>query len=413
MPAGAAVEAAVPSEAETSSDIDLDVLAVADSGKVAVLVSDILEDAARRGASRIHLLPYKNDFFLVYRVEGSLQRIASAPLSLQGALVGGFKNFARLEAVPPSLPALGRVRARYAERDLVLTVSAVPTISGQRVVITLRPHDPTPPDLASLGMNDAEVRALHAMVERGRGMLLVCAPVAGGRSATYYALLARAAQAGKTVYSVEEAVGYEIPAVSQVMVNPGSPVAPSAYLAAGLSQDTDVIAIDSATSVEEVHLSVEAAGRGKLVIVTFTGGGVVEGVSRMLDLGVEPHSLASALTMALGQRLVRTNCPNCSTEVRSDLNALLPGIEDDAVTRKGTGCPNCGDTGFGGLTGVFEVLPFTDGVRAAVSRGASREGIEEAATQAGMRSLVRSGEAKVAAGEVSAEELDRVLRLGG
>jgi type II secretory ATPase GspE/PulE/Tfp pilus assembly ATPase PilB-like protein len=349
----------------------------------------------------------------VYRVKGRLEKVASAPLSLQGALVEGFKNYARLTAVPSSLPALGRVRAEYGGRDLVLTVSAVPTISGQRVVITLSPHKPEPPSLESLGMGEAEYRALQAMVERGRGLLLLCGPVASGRSATYYALLAHAATVGKTVYSVERAVQYELPAVAQVMVNPGAPVGPASYIAAGLRQDTDVIAVDSVQSVEDVHLAVEAAGRGKLVIVTYTAGGVIDGVARLLSLGVEPNSLAAALTMAVGQRLVRTNCPSCSEEVKSDLNRLLPGAKKDMLSRQGTGCPECRESGYAGVTGIFEVLPFSEDIRGAIARGGTRDAIEEAALGAGMRPLVRSGLGKVKEGLVSVEELDRVLRFSG
>lgn len=394
-----------------SPAIDLDVLAVADAGKVAVLVSDILAHAVSKGASRIHLLPYKEDFFLVYRIQGRLEKIASAPLSLQSALVDGIKAFARLSAVQSSSPALGRVKAHIADRDLVLTVSAVPTIAGQRVVVSIGNERPMPSGLPELGMNEAETRALHAMIERGRGILLVCAPVAGGRSATYYALLHHAAQAGKTVYSVERSVEYEIPAVAQVLVNPGSPIGAESYFAAGMRQDTDVMAIDPMQSVEDVHLAVEAAGLGKLVIAAFSGGDIVSGVRRMLDLGAEPVSLASALTLGVGQRLVRQNCPHCSVEVPSDALATLPGAPADLKAMKGMGCSACSNTGFQGVTGIFEVLPFTERVRAPIARAASAEEISAAARAAGMRPMVASGLAKVADGRVSPDELDRVLRL--
>jgi type IV pilus assembly protein PilB len=404
-------EALTPALESGTGAIDLDVLAVADAGKVAVLVSDILADALGRHASAIHLLPYKDDFFLVYRIGGRLERVASAPLSLQSALVDGFKAYARIGAVPGMAPALGRVRTRVAERELVLTLSAVPTVSGQRLVVSLESDPGAPADLAALGMSEAETRALHAMVERGRGILLVCAPVAGGRSATYYALLAHAAAVGKTVYSVEHSVDYEIPAVSQVLVNPGSPVAAAAYLEVGMRQDTDVVAIDSMQSVEDVHRAIEAAGIGKLVIATFSGAGIVAGVRRMLDLGAEPTSLAAALTFGVGQRLVRTTCPDCSAEEHSPMVTQIPGAAPGLVSHAGTGCSTCGGSGFGGITGVFEVLPFTEPVRAAIA--ASAEGAELAARAqaAGMRPMIASGLAKVEQGLVSAEELNRVLRF--
>jgi type IV pilus assembly protein PilB len=410
-PAAIAIEqmAAAAPVGSGPSAIDLDVLAVADARKVALLVADILEHAVARGASRIHLLPYKEDFFLVYRVQGGLEKVASAPVSLQASLIEGFKQYTKLSSVPASRPALGRLRTHLADRDLVLTTSVVPTIAGQRLVISLAAFRPQPRGLEELGVSEAESRALRAMVERGRGILLVCAPVAGGSSTTYYALLAHAASAGKTVYSVEQSIEHEIPAVAQVMIEPGGP-SPAAYIAAGMRQDTDVIAIDGLRTVEDVHLAVEAAGYGKLVVATFPAADIAAGVRRMLDLGAEPHSLAAALTLAVGQRLVRLNCPNCSMETDGRLAVRIPGAPGDIADRAGTGCPNCGKTGFRGATALHEVLPFTEPVRSVVGRGGSTEDIAKAAMAAGMRPLVVSGLARVKSGEVSAEELNRVLR---
>jgi type II secretory ATPase GspE/PulE/Tfp pilus assembly ATPase PilB-like protein len=393
------------------SDIDLDVLAVADTHKVSALVSEILEHAVRAGASRIHLFPYKDDFFLVYRVQGRLERVSSAPLSLQGALVDGFKSFARLGGIASTAPALGRVKATVGDRNLVLTVSAVPTIAGQRVVVSLAGDKPAPRGLDTLGMNEAETKALHAMVERGRGILLVCGPVAGGRSSTYYALLHYAAQVGKTVYSVERSIDFEIPAVAQVLVSPGSPVGAESYFAAGMRQDTDVVAIDAMQSVEDVHLAIEAAGTGKLVIATFSGADIVSGVRRMLDLGAEPVSLASALTLGVGQRLVRTNCPQCAAEETSLLADMIPGAEPGMTIKRSAGCPACANSGYQGVTCLFEVLPFTEKVRGPIARGATAEDLAAAARAAGMRPMIASGLTRVREGLVSPEELDRVMRF--
>jgi type II secretory ATPase GspE/PulE/Tfp pilus assembly ATPase PilB-like protein len=164
-------------------------------------------------------------------------------------------------------------------------------------------------------------------------------------------------------------------------------------------------------SVEDVHLAIEAAGLGKLVIATFAGSDIASAVRRMLDLGAEPVSLGSALTLGVGQRVVRTNCPNCSADEKSALSDMIPGAEKGMTTRIGTGCPNCGKTGFSGATGIFEVLPFTESVRAEVARQGTATAIEVAAREAGMRPMVASGLAKVRDGDVSAEELDRVLRF--
>ncbi len=405
------IERVVESGAAPDHAIDLDVLAVADDRKVAVLVADILDYAADRGATRIHLLPYKAEFFLVFRVAGRLEKIASAPLSMQGALIDGFKSYVRLTQTPSGQPALSRIRAEIRGREYVLTTSVVPTLAGQRVVLALgMPVDP-PESLTALGMNEAEEHALHTMVERGKGLVLIASPIGGGRSTTYYALLSHAARAGRIAYSVEEAAEHEIPSVAQVLVGPGSAMHAAAYFSAGMHQDTDVLAMDSLHTVEDVRLAVEAAARGKLVIATFSGGSIAAAVRRMLDLGAEPVSLANALTLAVGQRVARVNCPACSTEQRSPLAEKIPGAAKGMTARSGSGCEACGKSGFAGAIGLFEVLPFTEPVRAAIARSASAEELSSVARAAGMRDMTQAGLDKVKEGLVSPEELDRVLRF--
>ncbi len=196
-------------------------------------------------------------------------------------------------------------------------------------------------------------------------------------------------------------------------MSPSSPVGAAAYFSAGMRQDTDVVAIDSLQSVEDVHLAVEAAGMGKLVIATFSGGDIVAGVSRMLEMGAEPVSLAAALTLGVGQRLVRLTCQSCVQEETGGIAARIPGAPQGIASTYGAGCPACAKSGFAGATGVFEVLPFTDSVRTVISRGSSADEITAAAMAAGMRPMVASGLAKVQEGVVSAAELNRVLRFTG
>jgi general secretion pathway protein E len=268
-----------------------------------------------------------------------------------------------------------------------------------------------PESLVALGMNETEERALYTMVERGKGLVLIASPIGGGRGTTYYALLSHAARAGRIAYSVEEAAEHEIPSVAQVLVGPGSPMPAAAYFSAGMHQDTDVLAMDSLHTVEDVRLAVEAATKGKLVIATFAGGSIAAAVSRMLELGAEPVSLANALTLAVGQRVARTNCPSCSVEMRSELAEKIPGAAAGMTARSGSGCEACGKSGFVGATGLFEVLPFTEPVRSAVARGAGADELSAVARAAGMRDMTQAGLDKVKEGLVSPEELDRVLRF--
>jgi general secretion pathway protein E len=409
--AAGGIERMVEGVAAPERAIDLDVLAVADDRKVAVLVADILDYAADSGATRIHLLPYKAEFFLVFRVAGRLEKIASAPLSMQAALIEGFKSYVHLSQTPSGQPAMSRIRAEIRGKEYLLTASVVPTLAGQRVVLALGSPSSPPESLTDLGMSDAEERALFAVVERGKGLVLVTSPVYGGRSTTYYALLSHAARAGRIAYSVEESVEYEIPAVAQVLVGPGSPMPAAAYFSAGMHQDTDVVAMDSLSTVEDVRLAVEAAARGKLVIATFAGGSIAASLRRILDLGAEPVSLAGALTLAVGQRVARVNCPSCSAEMRSSLAERIPGASKGMTAWSGSGCEACGRTGFSGAIGLFEVLPFTDPIRASVAGSARGEELADVARAAGMRDMTQAGLNRVKEGLVSPEELDRVLKF--
>ncbi len=330
---------------------------------------------------------------------------------MQGALIDGFKSYVRLTQTPSGQPAMSRIHAEIRGREYVVTTSIVPTLGGQRVVLALGSPVEPPESLTALGMNETEERALYTMVERGKGLVLIASPIAGGRSTTYYALLHHAARAGRIAYSVEEAAEHEIPSVAQVLVGPGSAMAAAAYFSAGMHQDTDVLAMDSLHTVEDVRLAVEAATRGKLVIATFAGGSIAEAVRRMLDLGAEPVSLANALTLAVGQRIARVNCPACSVEQRIPLAEKIPGATKGMTARSGAGCDACGKSGFAGSIGLFEVLPFTDPVRAAVARSASADELSSVAHAAGMHDMTQAGLDKVKEGLVSPEELNRVLRF--
>jgi general secretion pathway protein E len=405
-------DALVDSTQSPDIAIDLDVLALADTRAVSLLVNDILEDAAARRATHVHLLPYKDDFFLVYRIDGRLEKIASAPRSLQRPLVEGFRGFASLSSLAGDAPVSGRVRVRLADRDLGATVSIVGTLTGQRVVVSLAPVRDEVPGLDALGMTATEAAALTSLMERGRGLVVVAAPAAGGATTTAASLLSSAAASGRTVYSVEREPGYELAAVAQVIADTAGATAAS-YLRAGLRQDTDVLALDGLNTAEELGVAMSAAMRGRLVIVTVQASDVAAAVERLLGLGVDRESFASALTVVVGQRLVRLVCPSCALDVQSPLSARIEGLGEGAVTRAGSGCSACGGSGMRGATAVFEVLPVNASVRRILALGADSTTLAPVARAAGCRPMPEVALELVVAGRVTPEELDRVMRLSG
>ncbi len=409
--AAEALADALEREAEPGAAIDLDVLGVADARAVSLLVADILEDAAERGASHVHLLPYRDDFFLVYRVEGRLTKVASAPRSLARPLLDGFRGFARIAPESGDAPASGRVRHFAAGRDISVTVSAVTTLAGQRLVVTLAPVREEPPALAALGMGDMEARALTGAAERGRGVLLIAAPAGSGAEVTYFSLLAAASAAGRTVFSIERSATWELPSVAQAFVDAQPGATATALLQAGLAQDTDVLALQGVTSAGEMRMVLEAAAAGKLVVITVAASGAVDGIVRALEMGADPASLGMGLAASLGQRVLRANCSACAAETVSSLTGLVPGLADGERTMAGTGCTECGGTGQRGTVALFELLPVTDPVRRAIARGAQADDLAALAESAGLRPMVMSGAERIRQGALTPEELDRVVGL--
>jgi len=306
---------------------------------------------------------------------------------------------------------MGRTRLRIAERDIVLTTSVLPTAAGQRVVLFLGRAESVVPTFASLGMSAAEAKAAEVLLERGHGLLVVFAPAGHRASDTYYAALSRAAEVGRTVVSVERSIAHELPAVAQVLADPSSPTGAAGILAAALAQDTDILALDGLSTPEEMRLVVEAAVSGRLVVATVEAADIAHGVRHLFELGAEPHGLASALTIAVAQRAVRTNCERCTVDAdhsRHDRPAWLPS---DIADKSGTGCASCESTGYGEPVALFETLAFTQALRALVATRPGASAIAAAAAGAGMRSLLDAGIDAVRSGSVSVAELARALHL--
>jgi type IV pilus assembly protein PilB len=405
-----AVAAGMPVAGEGASAIDLDVLAVADGRAVSMLVTDILDDAIARDASHVHLLPYRDDFFLVYRVEGRLERVAAAPRSMQRALVDGFCGYARVPASRGDAPMWGRVRHHADGRDVVVTVSVVTTVAGPRLVAALGPVREAPPSFADLGMAQEQSRLLTSAAQRGRGLLLVAGPAGSRTDLTYRSLLAAAAGAGRTVLSIERSSTFEMPSVARVVAETQG-VSVASSLRAGLLQDTDVLGVEGLSGAETLEVALEAAALGRLVVVSLQAGDALCALRRVLDLGADTVSLSQTLAAVIAQRLARTVCRSCVAEAASPLASLVPGLPPGTPTCAGTGCSACGGTGMRGTTGLFEILAVDERMRHELAAGADATTIGAMALDAGFRPMVTIGADLVAEGLLTPEELDRVVGL--
>jgi type II secretory ATPase GspE/PulE/Tfp pilus assembly ATPase PilB-like protein len=392
--------------------VDLDVLAVADSRAVSVLVGHILERAMDRGADGVHVLPYKDDFFLVLRVDGRLEKLGAAPRSLQRPLVDGFLALARQTATTGA-PITGMLRRRIRDRDVTLVMSLVSTLAGPRLVVGIEREDAAVPTLDGLGLTEQEARALEALAERGSGLVVTTSPAGEGRSTTYRALLARAAAAGRTAYSVERDASVTLPAVAQVLADatPGSSA--GTCLRAGLLQDTDVVGLDDIESARELDALLTAAARGRLVVVSVRADGVAGALARLSALGADGASLASTLTAVVAQRSMREVCDSCASDERAAAAADVPGLGSGATTRRGTGCSACGGTGLAARRVLFEVHSVTPALRGALVSDGRKGAVRQALAESGPRTIAEAAAGHVRDGRISVSEFERLTGGAG
>ena len=290
--------------------IDLDVLAVADGKTVALLVADILDDAVAAGATAIHVAPGRDEFYVGYRVGGTLRTVASAPRSLSRPLIEGFLGLGGLVASSASRRA-GRAIVRVCERDVEIGVSFVRTLAGDRLVVSL--SDPCgSPRLESLGMSDAEMRTLRDVARSRGGLVVIAAPAGEGATTTYRAFLAECAAAGRAVHSVEGITCRLLDDVAQVVAD-GAAGSAAACLRAALEQDADVVGLDGLAGSGERDVIWSAVGRGLLAVVTVQAPDGVSAVLRMTGAGASESALTDGLAAVVSQRLVREACAGTGT----------------------------------------------------------------------------------------------------
>lgn len=404
-PGEAAPGEAAPGEAAPA--IDLDVLAVADPTRAVLLVTDIITAARDARASHVHVDPAGPEFELHFRVGTERRFVAKAAVSLEGSLSRTIRSMAHMTA-EPGRPATGHMRLFVRDEEITVGVSLLPTVTGERLVMSLPTGASGPPSLSEAGFEQPDFEVLRGLLDAGAGLVLLAGPVGGGRSTTLELLTAELLSADRTVLSIQEQVTRWIDGVWQVELCPGSGLTTTAALAAALRQDADVLTLDELRSAADAHLLLEIASAGTLVVATTIGSDSCDAIARLLAGGVEAHSLASRLSGVVAQRVLRANCTECSAEYRSD---LMEDVEYQGVpaTRRGEGCEACDQSGSAGHTAIFEVLAVGEGLRRAIERGAPSSDLREAAASDGLKTLLANGLQRVDQGVVTLEELDRAV----
>ena len=403
---GESSAAAVIGEVESGVDLsrmmqDLpaveDLLEAADDAPIIRMLNALLTQAAKDGASDIHIEPYERSSSVRFRVDGTLREVVQPNKALHAALISRLKIMAELDIAEKRLPQDGRISLRIGGRAIDVRVSTLPSSHGERAVLRLLDKTESRFTLEGLGMDGEVLSAFARLIQQPHGIVLVTGPTGSGKTTTLYASLGRVDTATTNVLTVEDPVEYELPGIGQTQVNPKIDLTFGKALRAILRQDPDVIMIGEIRDFETAQIAIQASLTGHLVLATVHTNDAVSSVTRLVDMGVEPYLLSSSLLGTLAQRLVRKLCPACKRQ-------------DEHGHWHPVGCPACSGTGYKGRTGVYELMVADDAIRELVHSRAPESEMHAAAQKGGLRSMREDGERLVSAGLTSLEEVIRVTR---
>jgi len=382
------------------------------------LVNSILFQAAEDGASDVHFEPQEDALVVRFRIDGVLQEMQRIPKRMMAGVTTRLKVLSKLDIAERRKPQDGRMslNAAAAGRMLDVRVATLPTVEGESIVMRLLDKSKKPPTLVELGLSEDMQKRLAVIVAKPTGALLVTGPTGSGKSTTLFASLNLINRPEINIITVEDPVEYRLPGVNQVQINNRAGMTFAAALRSILRSDPDVVMVGEIRDGETAKISIEAALTGHLVLSSLHTNDAPSALTRLNEMGVEPFLTGAAVSGVLAQRLARKLCSHCcemytpsadeliAARVAPDVAAASDGM---AFYRK-RGCPRCNQTGYRGRIGIFQLLEMTEDLASLATRHASREEIERAAFETGMRGLWDDGLAKVAAGLTSIEELARV-----
>jgi general secretion pathway protein E len=394
---------------EVESDLDLsrllqdipkieDLLETEDDAPIIRMINALLTQAARDGASDIHIEPFESYSQVRFRVDGTLRDVVRPRRELHAALVSRIKIMAQLDIAEKRLPQDGRITLRIGGRPVDVRVSTLPTGHGERAVLRLLEKEAGRLDLGKLGMSPQTLATFDRLVHQPHGIVLVTGPTGSGKSTTLYSALNRIDASTVNVMTVEDPIEYDLDGIGQTQVNARIDMTFAKALRSILRQDPDVIMIGEIRDLETAQIAVQASLTGHLVLATLHTNDAVSAVTRLIDMGVEPFLLSSSLLGIGAQRLVRKLCPQCR--------------QPDPISKgwRAIGCLACNRTGYTGRTGIYELVVVDDALRALIHRNAGEGELRAAALRAGMQTMRDDGQRWVQAGITSADEVVRVTR---
>jgi len=384
---------------------------------VANIISQLLDYAVKSGASDVHIEPLEDKTRVRYRIDGILHEKIILPKGVHEALISRIKILSNLKIEEKRLPQDGRFSYESNKQAFDLRTSTVPTIYGEKVVLRLLPKTSSAPTMQELGLRGTALKNLDSQITRPHGIILVCGPTGSGKTTTLYSVLTKISTTKVNIVTVEDPVEYRIPGANQVQINPQIGLTFASALRSFLRQDPNIMLVGEIRDAETSDLAIQAALTGHQVFSTLHTNTAAGALPRLLDMGMEPFLLASSINGVVGQRILRKVCPACRTtftpppEVADNIKRVLGKyIQSDkpVVLYKGTGCDQCGHTGYSGRVGIFEVLVTSPTIMKMILERASADEIEKASVAEGMITLKQDGYLKAIEGVTTLEEVLRV-----
>jgi len=377
------------------------------------LVNTVIQQAIADRASDIHIEPDEEVIRVRYRLDGILNELMKAPKSIQSELISRLKLMAQMDISEKRLPQDGRIKVKVKDTSIDLRVSALPTVFGEKIVIRILDKSRMQLTLDQVGFDDELLAKFKSISLSPNGIFLMTGPTGSGKTSTLYAAINFIRSGQINITTVEDPVEYLIPSINQVQVRPDIGLTFARTLRSILRQDPNVILIGEIRDFETAQIAIESALTGHLVFSTLHTNDAASAVTRLIEMGVEPYLVASAVIGVGAQRLVRRICPSCRVPYLPDATAKTlfdgSGMEPEQLSR-GTGCLTCRRTGYVGRTAIHEIMTLTDEIHALIINSSPARTIRKAAISAGMRTMREDGLHKVVRGVTTVDEVVRLTR---
>ena len=410
-------------ELESEEDGTLNLAALekaAEEAPVIKLVNYILTDAVKRGASDIHMEPYEKEYRVRYRIDGILQTMMNPPFKLRDAIISRVKIMSKLDISEKRLPQDGRIMIKMMKdgkkKQLDFRVSVLPTLHGEKIVMRLLDKENLRLDMTKLGFEQESLDKFTKAIFKPYGMVLVTGPTGSGKTNTLYSSISQLNKPDTNIVTAEDPVEFQLHGINQVQMKEQIGLNFAAALRSFLRQDPNIILVGEIRDFETAEIAIKAALTGHLVLSTLHTNDAPSTISRLMNMGIEPFLVATSVHMIVAQRLARKICQGCKVQEDLSPQLLMDAGYTSAEARtvkvyKGKGCPACGNKGYKGRVGLYEVLEITDELRELILVGASAFELRKKAMEQGMISLRRSGLIKCALGMTTLEEVFRETML--